>query len=52
MQVINKLYADYMLPFLRTNRHYITKEIYLFSKNTKMFYMFINVRRYTLSWVR
>jgi len=30
--------ADYMLSFLRANRHYVTQEIYLFSKNTKNVY--------------
>jgi len=30
MQVINKLYADSMLSFLRANIYYVTPEIYLF----------------------
>ena len=38
MQVINRLYADYMISLLRANRHDVTQEIYFFSKNTKIHY--------------
>jgi hypothetical protein len=38
MQVINRIYADYMISFFRANRYYVTQKIYLFSKDTKINY--------------